>query len=240
MRFDRMSGKQRCQEGTHMATASNPSRRSLLRSGISIGVSTVPFGVAFGVACTEAGLKWWEALGFSTIVFGGSAQFAAVGVLADGGAIGSAIAAGGLLNLRSLAFGLLLAPALTGPFWWRALASQLMIDESTAVAVSADDPALRRYGYLAGGLSVFVLWNLSTLAGALVVASAGDVVERWGLDATIPAAFLALLWPRLRDPAHRRAVAGGLVIATALVPIAPPGIPIVAAALGVLAGVWRR
>jgi predicted branched-subunit amino acid permease len=223
-----------------MASTSTPTRRSLLRSGVSIGVSTVPFGVAFGVACTDAGLRWWEALGFSTIVFGGSAQFAAVGVLADGGAVGSAIAAGGLLNLRSLAFGLLLAPALTGPFWWRALASQLMIDESTAVAVSTDDLELRRYGYLAGGLSVFVLWNISTLVGALVVASAGDTVSRWGLDATIPAAFLALLWPRLAAADQRRAVAAGLVIAALLVPVAPPGIPIIAAALGVIAGVWRR
>lgn len=200
----------------------------------------MPFGVAFGVACTEAGLHWWEALGFSTIVFGGSAQFAAVGVLADGGAVGSAVAAGGLLTLRSLAFGLLLAPVLTGPFWWRALASQLMIDEATAVAVSSDDPALRRFGYLAGGLSVFVLWNVATLVGALVVASAGDLVERWGLDATIPAAFLALLWPRLRDARHRRAIAAGLVIAALLVPVTPPGIPIIASALGVIAGVLRE
>ncbi len=223
-----------------LMSAAHTTRRELLRAGFWIGVSTMPFGVAFGVACSQAGLRWWEALGFSTVVFGGSAQFAAVGVLADGGAVASAITAGGLLNLRSLAFGLLLAPALTGPWWWRALASQLMIDESTAVAVSTDDMQLRRFGYLAGGLSVFVLWNASTLFGAAVLASAGDLVERWGLDATIPAAFLALLWPRLRDRFQIRAVVAGLAIAAVLVPVAPPGIPIIAAALGIFAGVQRR
>lgn len=221
-------------------TTAAPTKRDLLRSGISIGASTMPFAVAFGVACAQAGMAWWEAVGFSVIVFAGSAQFAAVGVLTDGGTIGSAIAAGGLLNIRFLAFGLLLAPALTGPWWWRALTSQLMIDESTAVAVTSDDPRLRRYGYLAGGLSVFVLWNIATVVGAVVVGSAGDLVQRWGLDATIPAAFLALMWPRLRDSEQRRAIAAGLVVAAVLVPIAPPGIPIIAAGLGVLAGAWRR
>ncbi|MDH4116470.1 MAG: AzlC family ABC transporter permease, partial [Acidimicrobiia bacterium] len=96
-----------------------PDPRSALRNrALSIGLSTVPFGLAFGVACAQAGLEWWEAAGFSTVVFGGSAQFAAVGVLADGGAVGAAIAAGALLNLRSVAFGLLLAPSLQGPLWW--------------------------------------------------------------------------------------------------------------------------
>jgi predicted branched-subunit amino acid permease len=214
-------------------------RKQVRARALSIGLSTVPFAIAFGAVCTQAGLAWWEALGFSMVVFGGSAQFAAVGVLADGGAVASAIVAGGLLNLRSLAFGILLAPSLTGPRWWRALVSQWMIDESTAVAVSTDDPALRRYGYLAGGLSVYVLWNLGTLAGAVLVGSAGDLVSRWGLDATIPAAFLALLWPRLKDPAQRRSVAAGLVIAAALIPFTPSGVPIIAAAIGVIAGARR-
>jgi predicted branched-subunit amino acid permease len=211
-------------------------KRQIRSRALSIGVSTMPFAVAFGAAATQAGFAWWEAMGFSLLVFGGSAQFAALGVLADGGSVAAAVVAGGLLNLRSLAFGVLLAPVLTGPRWWRALASQWMIDESTAVAMSNDDPGLRRYGYLAGGLSVYVLWNIGTLVGAVVVGGAGDLVVRWGLDATIPAAFLALLWPRLSDPAQRRAMIAGLAVAAALTPLTPPGIPIVAAALGVFAG----
>lgn len=209
------------------------SRRALRAQALTIGLSTVPFGLAFGVACAEAGLRWWEAAGFSTLVFGGSAQFAAVGVLADGGAVATAIAGGALLNLRSLAFGLLLAPSLRGPLWWRALVSQWMIDESTAVAISTEDAALRRYGYLAGGLSVFVLWNLSTLIGVTAAASMGDLVPTLGLDATIPAAFLALMWPRLLDPIQRRVILVGVIIAALLVPVTPAGIPIIAAGIAV-------
>jgi predicted branched-subunit amino acid permease len=209
-------------------------KRAIRNQALIIALSTVPFALAFGVACREAGLRWWEAAGFSTIVFGGSAQFAAVGVLADGGTVAAAIAAGALLSLRALAFGVLLAPTLTGPSWFRALSSQWMIDESTAVAVAQSDPALRRYGYLSAGLAVFVLWNLGTLVGFLAATSLGDKIRSWGLDATIPAAFLAMLWPRLQQPPLRRIAFIGLAIAAATVPFTPPGIPIVLAAGAIL------
>ncbi len=212
-----------------------PDRAALRRRASAIAVALVPFGLAFGVLCSEAGLAWWEALGFSAVVFTGSAQFAAVGVLGEGGTVAAAVGAGVLLNLRSLAFGLAMAPALRGSLPFRLAASQLMIDEAMAVGTTATTPARRRYGYLAGGLAVFALWNASTLAGALLAAGAGDLVSTLGIDATIPASFLALLWPRLRDNTHLRVAVAGAVIALAAAPLAPPGIPILVAALGVLA-----
>jgi predicted branched-subunit amino acid permease len=208
-------------------------RRLLRRQALSIGASVAPFGVAFGVACQQAGLSVAEAMGFSLFVFGGSAQFAAVSVLGDGGSAAAAILAGLLLNLRSLAFGVLMASALRGPLWWRALVSQLMIDESTAIGSSRSDLALRRYGYLGGGISVFVLWNLATFIGAALLSSAGDLVERLGLDATIPAAFMALLWPRLADRQQRAIAVAGATIALALTPVTPPGVPILASVAAV-------
>jgi predicted branched-subunit amino acid permease len=151
----------------------------------------------------------------------------------------SAVVAGLLLNLRSVAFGVVMAPALTGPWWQRALWSQLMIDESTAIGSAQSERRWRRYGYLCGGLAVFVSWNVSTLVGAVGLSSTGDLISDWGIDATIPAAFLALLWPRLRDEAQRRSALAGAAIALALIPVAPPGVPIVAGGLGVALG-WRR
>jgi hypothetical protein len=126
-------------------------------------VAVAPFGVAFGVACRRAGLSTWDALGFSTLVFTGSAQFAAVSVLDDGGSVVAAVAAGLLLNLRSLAFGIALAPALDGPRWERALWSQLMIDESAAVASAQAERRWRRTGDLTAGLGVFEVWNATTV-----------------------------------------------------------------------------
>jgi predicted branched-subunit amino acid permease len=211
-------------------------RAELRRQALSIAVALVPFGLAFGVLCAEVGLVWWQALGFSSLVFSGSAQFAAVGVLGEGGAGLAAVGAGLLLNLRSLAFGVAMAPALRGRLPFRLVASQLMIDEAMAVGSGPTEPALRRYGYFAGGLAVFVLWNASTLVGVLALDGAGDLVERLGIDATIPAAFLALLWPRLAHAPQRRAALAGVVVALVAVPFVPIGVPILLAAAGVLAG----
>ena len=213
--------------------------RAIRRQALSIAVAVSPFGLAFGVACTEAGFGLGEALGFSALVFTGSAQFAAVRILADGGTAIAAMAAAILLSLRSLAYGLVMAPALQGPAWWRALVSQLMIDEAMAVGAAQRSRRLQRAGFLWGGGAVFVLWNVSTVAGALLVSSAGDLVETLGMDATIPAAFLALVWPRLADPRERRVAIGGAVIALVLVPIAPAGVPILGATGAVLLA-WTK
>ena len=209
------------------------------RQALSIGLAVSPFGVAFGVVCAEAGLSVWEALGFSTLVFGGSSQFAAVTVLADDGTAIAAVTAGLLLNMRSLAFGVAMASALRGPVWWRALVSQLMIDESTAVGAAQTDLRWRRYGYLAGGISVFVLWNATTVLGVSALSSSEELINDLGIDATIPAAFLALLWPRLVDSQQRFIALAGALVALVLVPVTPAGVPIIAAAGAVaLARPW--
>lgn len=199
----------------------------------------MPFGIAFGVSAAKAGLALWQTSGFSLLVFAGSAQFAAVEIVGRGGAVPSAIATGLLLNLRSLAFGVAMAPSLSGPWWKRAFWSHLMIDEATAVGSAQFEHRWRRYGFVFTGLAMFVAWNLSTVLGATAFASAGNIVQRWGIDAAIPSAFLALLWPRLGRADQRRTALVGAAVALALVPITPAGVPVIAASLGVAAG-WAN
>jgi predicted branched-subunit amino acid permease len=211
----------------------NVHRRTINRQAASIVASVAPFGIVFGAAAATAGFSLLQAIGFSAFVFGGSSQFAAVEILGDGGSVTSAAIAGLLLNVRSLAFGVIMAPALFGAWWQRAAMSQLMIDESTAVGAAQQQRRWRRYGYLVAGIGVFVVWNLTTILGYVAFAGAGDLITDLGLDAAGPAAFLALLWPRLATPVQRRtAIAGGLIALT-LIPFAPPGVPILAARAGV-------
>ena len=217
--------------------ASDAQRRSIRAQAISIGLAISPFGLAFGALCAESGIGVWEALGFSSIVFGGSSQFAAVSVLADDGTVIAAITAGLLLNLRSLAFGVSMAPSLKGSFLWRAGVSQLMIDESTAIGSSQAPHELRRYGYLWGGLSVFVLWNATTLIGVSVLSEAESLITDLGIDATIPAAFLGLIWNKLENAKHRVVALIGAITALILIPITPAGIPVIAAASAII---WVR
>ncbi len=208
-------------------------RRAIHRQAASIVAAVAPFGIVFGASAATAGLSLLQAIGFSALVFGGSSQFAAVEILGDGGSVASAAIAGLLLNVRSLAFGVIMAPALFGSWWQRAAMSQLMIDESTAVGSAQVERRWRRYGYLVAGLGVFVVWNLTTILGHIAFADAGELITDLGLDAAGPAAFLALLWPRLSSTPQRRTAIAGAAIALALIPFAPPGVPILAAMLGV-------
>lgn len=218
----------------HPSDLLDEERRRIRRQAMSIGLAVVPFALAFGAACAAADLSWPVASAFSLLVFTGGSQFAAVSVLADGGRPVAAIAAGLLLALRSLAYGVVMAPHLSTGRIRRALESHLMIDEAVAVAVGTDHVALRRYGYLWGGGSVFVTWNAGTLVGAVALSNAGEAISAWGLDATIPAGFLALVWPRLRDPAHRVTALVGALIAIMTMPLLPAGLPIIAAALALV------
>ncbi len=208
-------------------------RRAINRQAASIIVAVAPFGLVFGAAAATAGVTLLEAIGYSMLVFGGSSQFAAVEVLGDGGSVASAAVAGLLLNVRSLAFGVVMAPALAGAWWKRAAMSQLMIDESTAVGSSQHGRRWQRYGYLAAGIGVYVVWNLTTIAGHVVFSGAGDLITDLGLDVAGPAAFLALLWPRLAHRPARVAAISGALIALLLIPVAPAGVPILVAAAGV-------
>jgi predicted branched-subunit amino acid permease len=141
-----------------------------------------------------------------------------------------------MLAMRNAAYGLSLAPILAGPLRRRALHAQLVIDESTAMARAEDDERAARHAFLATGVSVWIFWNLGTLLGALLGGGIGDP-RTFGLDAMFPAAFLALVAPQLRRSGAPVAAVAGAVIAVALIPFTPAGVPVIAALAGVVPGV---
>jgi len=208
-------------------------RRDLLRQAVVIGLATGAYAVSFGVLSVTAGLSVAKTCVLSLVMFTGASQFAVVGVIGAGGLVGAAAGNALLVGARNAAYGFVAAPYLPAGRWRRALLSQLVIDETVAMARAQPDPAAARYAFSATGIAIYVFWNAGTLIGAL--AGTGLDPARFGLDAMFPAAFLALLAPQLRQPGTMRvAVAGGL-IALALIPITPVGVPVLAAALGVVA-----
>jgi 4-azaleucine resistance transporter AzlC len=208
-------------------------------TALGIGIATGVYGVSFGVLAVAAGLSAAQACAMSALVFTGGSQFAAVGVLAAGGSAATAVVNALLLAVRNAAYGLSLASLLRRSWPRRALASHLVIDETTAMARAQDEPADARAAFWLTGASVFVCWNLGTLAGALAGEGLGDPA-RYGLDAMFPAAFLALLAPQLRQPAAPAAALIGALIAVVALPLTPAGIPVLAASLGVLAALRVR
>ncbi len=206
--------------------------RAAARSGWAVGIATALYGISFGALATASGLDVWQACVLSLVMFSGGSQFALIGVLAAGGAAagGTAIASAALLGVRNSFYALRLSRIIGPGFWRRAGATQLTIDESTAVATAQTEPRAQRIGFWVTGLVVFIGWNIMTLAGALLGNLIGDV-KAYGLDAAAAAAFLGLLWPRLKARQTQAvAVAGGFV-ATLLTPFLMPGLPVLAAAL---------
>lgn len=210
-----------------------------VRMGLSISVATGLYGVSFGALSVAAGLSVAQTAALSLLMFTGGSQFAFIGVIAGGGAGSSALGAASLLGVRNAVYGLQMSRMIAPRGAWRMLAAHWTIDESTATASSQRDAAEQHRGFWVAGAGVFLLWNLFTLAGALLGDALGDP-RRFGLDGAAVAAFLGLLWPRLqaREPVALALVCG-LVTATAI-PWLPAGLPILlAAAVGAAWGVWR-
>lgn len=208
--------------------------------GLSIAVAVGVYGISFGALSVGSGLDVWQTFALSALMFTGGSQFAFIGVVAGQGTGAAAWAAATLLGIRNGVYGMQLKALIRPPGRLIPLMAQLTIDESTATATAQDDHDERVRGFWTAGVGVYVLWNASTLVGALVGNSIGDL-SAWGLDGAAVAAFLGLLWPRLhgRDPVAIAVVAALATLLT--LPLLPPGIPVLVAA-AVTAGwwAWRR
>ncbi len=211
------------------------------QQAVSVSIATGAYGISFGALAVAAGLDVWQTMALSLLVFTGGSQFAFIGVIGAGGAPAAAILTSTFLGVRNGFYGVALAPVMRPLSGWRkAWAAQVTIDESTAVALAqpADDVPARRTGFWWTGVGVFIAWNFFTIVGAALGSAIGDP-SRWGLDAAAAAAFLALLWPRLATRHTQLVALVSAVVALALTPVLPAGMPILAAAVVAIIAGWR-
>lgn len=212
------------------------------RAGVRVGL---PFAVAgglvatsFGVLARDVGMPAWGAVLMSAITFAGSAQIAALSILGAGGGLTSALGAAALMNSRFLPMGIVFAPSLPGSPVSRAAQGQAVVDVSLVVAQDGEGGYDR--GLLFGSSAIqYTTWVAGTAVGAVAGPLIGDL-ETLGLDAVYPAFFLALLIGELQGPRAKGVAAAGALIALALVPFTPPGVPVLAASLATLIGLMRR
>jgi len=204
---------------------------------LGVGLATGLYGISFGALSVSAGLNVWQTQILSLLMFSGGSQFAFIGVIAGGGpaALGAAVVSAWLLGVRNGFYAVRMAPVLQAVGLKKLIPALLTIDESTAVATSQEAITEQRRGFWLTGLSVFIFWNLMTLVGALLGDALGDPTK-WGLDAAAAAAFLGLLWPRLKE---RQALAVGalaFLVAVLTTPVLPAGLPVILA--GVIAVIF--
>jgi predicted branched-subunit amino acid permease len=214
-------------------------RRGVIRDALGIAVASGAYAVSFGAIATTSGLSLLQTMALSALMFTGASQFALVGVIGSGGSVWAGVATAALLGSRNALYGVRLSTLLNVRGLRRFAAAHFVIDETTAMAIARDSEPEGRLAFWVTGVALFTFWNLGTLIGALVTHALPDP-KVLGLDAAPPAAFLALLAPRLRarEPMAIALAAGA--VALICVPFVPAGIPLLIVALLVTAFGIRR
>lgn len=212
-------------------------RDGVIGPSVVLGAAVGVFGLSFGVLAVASGLSVAQTCAMSLLVFTGASQFTLVAIVGSGGSPVTALGSALLLAARNGAYGVAVARLVPLPRR-RLVAAQLVIDESTGMALARSEPAERTRAFWATGIAVFLFWNVATLAGAVGGSFVGDP-RALGLDAAFPAGFVYLLAPHLRRMEGRVVAALGAAVALLLVPLAPAGVPVLAASLAALVGLRR-
>jgi 4-azaleucine resistance transporter AzlC len=214
--------------------ASSPHARAGARDALPFAAAGFMVAISFGISAHAAGMPGLAAIAMSAFVYAGSAQFAAVAILAQGGSVVAAVLAAMLMNARYLAMGVAIGPSLKGGRVRRALEGQAVVDASWALA-NQGEGRFSRHVLFGSSAPQYVTWVAGTVVGVI----AGSVLpapEALGIDVVFPAFFLALLVGELRDLETGFAAIAGMTIAIVLGLVAPPGIGILAAAVVALIG----
>ena len=216
-----------------------PKNDAVERTSLSVAFTVGLYGAAFGAAGITAEFSILQTCLLSLLLFSGASQFAVVGIMGAGGSAVSAIATATLLGFRNALYGLQLAPILKVTGLKRIIASQITIDESTAVSTLQSNDSDRKRAFYLTGFGVYIFWNLFTFLGALGASAIGDP-SVWGLDAAVPAAFCGLVWPRLKDKRLFLISACAIILALLLTPITSAGIPIITTVLLAVIFGWKK
>lgn len=229
--------EQTAHAATHRKEDGGRPDAAVVRDALGVGIAVGLSGFAFGVTSAGSGLTVPQTCALSLLVFTGASQFALVGALASGGNPLTAAAGAFFLGVRNAFYGLRLSQLLALPRAVRPFAAQWVIDETTAVALAQPTRRSVRIGFTVTGLTLYVLWNLTTLLGAAGADAIGDT-DAWGLDAAGPAVFLALLAPMLTTTMERVVAAAAVLLGLGLLSVLPAGVPVLVAALAAPAALY--
>lgn len=189
------------------------------------------YGIACGAASAAAGLDLAQTLVLSALMYSGGSHFAFVAVIGAGGSAYTGMAGALLLAVRNTLYSLRLRSVLRVGGVRRLVAAHGVSDETTAMAVAQASAPMSRLAFWVTAATLFLAWNVAVVAGALLTGGLSGAALA-ALDAVVPAAFLALLWPRLRGSADQRwSAAGAVVVAVATIPLLPPGLPVILSVL---------
>jgi branched chain amino acid efflux pump len=205
-----------------------------LRDALALAAAVAVVGASFGALAGTAGIPFVLMIALSVVVFAGASQFLVVAVVAAGGNVFAAVAAGLLMNARHVPFGLAIGDNIGDRWPARLLGAHLLIDESVAFSRARGSGPRARAAYWTCGILLFVFWNAGAIVGRLVGSAIPDP-DAFGVDAAFPAALLAMLLPAMGRTDARRVGLAAAAVALAATPFLPAGVPVIVGLLGLLA-----
>lgn len=208
--------------------------RDDLRDALALAAAIAVVGASFGALAGTAGVPFVLMVALSVVVFAGASQFLVVAVVAAGGNVFAAVAAGLLMNARHVPFGLAIGGTIADRWPARLLGAHLLIDEAVAFSRARGSGPRARTAYWTCGILLFVCWNAGAIVGRLAGSAIPDPAA-FGVDAAFPAALLALLLPAFRRADARRVGLAAAVVALAATPFLPAGVPVIVGLVGLLA-----
>ena len=208
--------------------------KSVFLTSVGVGVATGVYGISFGALSSAAGLDFWQTMVLSLLMFSGGSQFAFVAVVSGGSsAIAAAVTSAWLMGIRNGFYAVRMGPILRLVGAQKLIGALVTIDESTAVGVAQESVKHQRQGFWLTGASVYLFWNSATALGALLGQAMGDP-RLWGMDAAAAAAFIGLIWPRLKEQQSLVVALVAVFLAVASSPFVPSGIPVLIAGAGAI------
>jgi len=169
---------------------------------VPLVIGATPFGMLFGALAISVGVSPWATMGLSLIVFAGSSQFVAAGLVGQGASVGIIVLTTFIVNLRHALYAASLGPYLRHlSHQWLAPMAFLLTDESYAAVISrferADESPNKHWFYLGGALLMYVNWQLWTLAG-IVTGQRLHGVSELGLEFAMVVTFIGIVVPMIR------------------------------------------
>ena len=171
-----------------------------IRDEAPLQLGIVPFGLVFGVLGLEAGLSFWQTIFMSSILFGGASQIVFAQLVFTGTPAPILISSVSTINLRHVLYSVSIAPYIINlPLRWRIVLGYLLTDEAYAVSIKRFQhlPAspFMHYHLLGTGMTLWVVWQTSTVIGAVAGTS---IPDSWQLGFAVPLTFLAIVAPNIK------------------------------------------
>ncbi len=196
----------------------------------------VTLGLLAGSFAIDTGLHPLEGQALSAILFAGSAQLVAMGMIKSGAGLVTMLLTTFFITSRHFLYSVSMRSKIAPlPLKWRLSLGFLLTDELFAIVGHHSDKQFNRWYALGAGLSFYLFWNIATLTG-IIAGSLIPELNEMGLEFAVAATFIAIVVPTIKNMAVLASVVVALVSSVALTYYQVEGSLMISSILAMLTG----